>query len=100
MKKANIDICLFTAHAHRSASTSKSKIPGPNMKTILSFSNWTKVNIFKAYCFKEIQVNYQTDHSNHDMELLENITLILILLDILHQIIAIYKKKVSWLLYL
>ena len=60
---------MFTC---RSASTSKAKIAGLNIKTILNSANWTKDNIFKYY-FKEILENYQTDHSNFGMELLDNI---------------------------
>ena len=73
MKEVNIETGLFTAHTCRSASTSKAKIAGLNIKTILSFANWTEDNIFKTYYFKEIQENYQTDHSNFGMELLDNI---------------------------
>ena len=72
MKEANIDTGLFTVHICRSASTSKAKIAGLNIKTILNSANWIKDNIFKRYYFK-IQKNYQTDHSNFDMELLDNI---------------------------
>ena len=74
MKEANIDTGLFTAHTCRSASTSKAKIAGVTIKTILNSTNWTKENIFKKYYFKEIQKNYQTDHSNFGMEFLDNIT--------------------------
>ena len=73
VKEANIDTGLFTAHTCRSASTSKAKIAGLNIKAILSSANWTKGNIFQRYYFKEIQENYQTDHSNFGMELLDNV---------------------------
>ena len=73
MKEANIDTCLFTPLTCRSASTSKVKLAGRNIKTILNSANWTKDNIFKRYYFKEIQENYQTDHSNFGMKLLNNI---------------------------
>ena len=71
-KDANIDTGLFTAYTCRSASTSKAKLAGLNIKTILNSANWTKDNIFKRYYFKEIQENYQPDHSNFGMELLDN----------------------------
>ena len=74
IKEANIDTDLFTAHTCRSASTSKAKIAGLNIKTILNSANWAKENIFKKYYFKEIQKNHQTDHSNFGMEFLDNIT--------------------------
>ena len=73
MKEANIDAGLFTANTCRSAPTSKAKLAGLNIKTILNSANWTKDNIFKRYYLKEIQENYQTDHSNFGMELLDNI---------------------------
>ena len=73
MKEANIDTGLFTAHTCRSASKSKAKLAGLNIKTMLNSANWTKNNIFKRRYFKEIQENYQTDHSKFGMELLDNI---------------------------
>ena len=73
MKEANVDTGLFTARTFRSASTSKVKIAGLNIKTILNSANWTEDNNFKKYYFKEIQENYQTDHFNLGMKLLDNI---------------------------
>ena len=73
MKETNIDTGLFTAPTCRSASTSKAKLAGLNIKTILNSANWTKHNNFKGYYFKDIQENYQTDYSNFRIELLDNI---------------------------
>ena len=74
MKEANTDTGLFIAHTCRSVSTSKAKIAGLNIETILNSANWTKDSFFKKYYFKEIQENYQTGYSNFGMELLDNIT--------------------------
>ena len=51
----------------------KTKIAELNIKTILNSANRTKDSIFKSYYFKEIQENYQTDHSNFGMEHIDNI---------------------------
>jgi integrase len=51
MRKAGIDMTVFTPHSTRGASTSPMERPGIPLKTIMQSAGWTNEHTFAGYFY-------------------------------------------------